>query len=62
MENPFKLMEPIDDCPPHLKEELVAEIDIIRNAMTIVQLYVGEFFGVATVLASPPQSNNNATT
>lgn len=54
--NPFKEMEPDAACPPHLKTELVLEIDLIRNALTIVELYVGDLFGVASVLANPPSA------
>lgn len=51
--NPFKELEPDDVCPPHLKAELVSEIDLIRNAITIIDLYVGDLFGLASVLVNP---------
>ena len=52
--NPFKEIEPDADCPPHLKEELVSEIDLIRNAMTVVELYTGDLFGAVLALVGPP--------
>ncbi len=52
--NPFKAIEPTDNCPPHMKEQIVSEIDTIRNAMTLVQLYVGELFGMASALINFP--------
>ncbi|MBC8154729.1 MAG: hypothetical protein H7Z72_17665 [Bacteroidetes bacterium] len=48
MENPFKAIEPDAVCPPHLKEELVSEIDLIRNTLQVVELYSGDLF--ATVI------------
>ncbi|SFD11045.1 hypothetical protein SAMN05216167_103349 [Spirosoma endophyticum] len=53
--NPFKELEPDDICPPHLKAELISEIDLIRNAITIIDLYVGDLFGLASVLVNPDQ-------
>jgi hypothetical protein len=53
--NPFKELEPDATCPPHLKTELVSEIDLIRNAITVIELYVGDLFGLASVLVSPNQ-------
>lgn len=53
--NPFKELESDDICPPNLKNELVTEIDLIRNAITIIEVYVGDLFGLASVLANPPQ-------
>ena len=50
-------MEPDVSCPPHLKGEIVSEIDLIRNSLTIVKLYVDEFFGVFLVLTNPPASD-----
>ncbi|AQG80971.1 hypothetical protein [Spirosoma montaniterrae] len=52
--NPFKALEPTDTCPPHMKEQIVSEIDTIRNTMTIIQLYVGELFSMASALADFP--------
>lgn len=46
-------METDDQCPPNLKNELFSEIDLIRNAVTVVELYIGDLFGVASVLANP---------
>lgn len=57
--NPFKELEPDATCPPHLKTELVSEIDLIRNAITVIELYVGDLFGLASVLANPPQATSD---
>ena len=54
MENPFKTIEPTDNCPPHLKQQIVSEIDLIRNVLNIVELYSGDLFGSITTLLSPP--------
>lgn len=62
MENPFKLIEPDDDCPPHLKEQLVSEIDLIRNTLKIVELYSGDLFGSISVLLTPAPGNDFPTT
>lgn len=50
--NPFKEIEPDAVCPPHLKTELVAEIDLIRNAIKVIELYVGDLFGLASALVN----------
>jgi hypothetical protein len=47
-ENPFKLIEPNGQVPEHLKKALVSEIDSIRNASTIVELFVGNFINALT--------------
>jgi hypothetical protein len=60
MTNPFKEMEPDAACPPHIKTEIVSEIDMIRNALTVVELYVGDLFGVASVLANPPSASTDS--
>ena len=52
--NPFLAMEPDANCPPELKNGLVAEIDLIRNVITVIDLYVGGFVNSAVVLANPP--------
>ena len=60
--NPFKELESDAICPPHLKDELVSEIDLIRNAITVIELYVGDLFGLASVLANPTQETSDETT
>lgn len=57
--NPFKGLESEALCPPHLKNELVAEIDLIRNAITLIEVYVGDLFGLASELVSLPQRTSN---
>lgn len=56
-QNPFKQIEPDATCPKHLKTELISEIDIIRNIGTILEIYVGDLLGVASVLANPSLHN-----
>ena len=53
MENPFKLIEPEGECPPHLKEQIISESDLIRNALTIIELYSGDLFGSISAMLSP---------
>ncbi len=47
-ENPFKLIESHGQVPEHLKKALVAEIDTIRNASTLIELFVGNFVNALT--------------
>ncbi len=56
-ENPFKLLEPDGQVPEHIKKALVSEIDSIRNASSIVQLFVGDF--VNALIASFPSEEAN---
>ena len=51
--NPFLELESDAECPPHLKAEIISEIDLIRDIATVLELYIGDLFGVASVLASP---------
>lgn len=61
MEN-FKEIEPTDLCPPHIQEELMSEIDSIRNSFQVVELYVGDFLSVISSLVNlplnPPATND----
>ncbi len=50
--NPFKDMEPDASCPPYLKDELVSEIDLIRNALQVVEVYGYDIFAVFTAFLS----------
>lgn len=54
--NPFKLIEPNDTCPAHIKTDLLSEIDLIRNALIVVALYTRGLSGVASVLLAPTGS------
>ncbi|RYC69044.1 hypothetical protein EQG79_16730 [Spirosoma sordidisoli] len=56
--NPFLAIEPDATCPPELREQLISEIDLIRDTMTVIELYVGEFFKAASILADPPVANS----
>lgn len=53
MENPFKQIESDALCPPHLKEEIVSEIDTIRNTLTVIELYSGDLFSTFFAMLSP---------
>jgi len=53
MEN-FKDIEPTDLCPPHIQEELLSEIDSIRNGLQIAELYIGDFLSVIFSLFDLP--------
>ncbi|QKZ12070.1 hypothetical protein [Spirosoma sp. KUDC1026] len=50
--NPFKEIEPEASCPPNLKNELVAEIDLIRNALQVVEIYTYDIFPAFTTFLS----------
>lgn len=60
--NPFKQLEPDAVCPPHLKTELVSEIDLIRNTVTVIDLYIGDLFGILSALITPGQMTFDAST
>jgi hypothetical protein len=47
-ENPFKLIEPDGQVPEHLKKALISEIDTIRNASSLLELFVGNFVNALT--------------
>ncbi|MGA0556902.1 hypothetical protein ACO2Q8_09650 [Larkinella sp. VNQ87] len=53
--NVFKEIELPDACPPNVKEELISEIDLIRNSLTVVEVYVDDFFGVVSALLTALQ-------
>ncbi|QDK82939.1 hypothetical protein EXU85_31765 [Spirosoma sp. KCTC 42546] len=59
--NPFKQLESDAVCPPNLKTELVSEIDLIRNAITIVDLYIGDLLDLASALMNPPYVTSDNT-
>ena len=61
--NPFKELEPDVVCPPHIKTAIVSEIDLIRNTIMIIDLYVGDLFNVASALveALSPTSSTKKT-
>ena len=57
--NPFKELESDAICPPHLKAEIVSEIELIRNAVTLVDIYIGDLFALASTLVNPPTTYND---
>jgi hypothetical protein len=66
MPNTFQQIDAEDEkAPEHLKTELVAEIDTIRNGMELVKLYVSHFFDAAGTMVSyrgnSPASGTNQT-
>ena len=54
IENLFKHIEPDDQCPEHIRTELVSEIDMIRNTLQVVELYAGDLFNVLSIVISLP--------
>ncbi|WP_234736638.1 hypothetical protein [Tellurirhabdus bombi] len=48
IKDPFQELEPDVSCPPQLKDELISEIDTIRNSLTVVELYASDFLKVTT--------------
>jgi hypothetical protein len=58
-DNPFKLLEPNGQVPEHLKKALISEIDTIRNASSIVELFVGNFINALTASFSNGSETEN---
>jgi len=58
--NVFKEIELSDTCPPSVKEELISEIDLIRNSLTIVEVFIDDLFKVASSLISITQLPGNS--
>ena len=54
MENPFKQIEPDVTCPPYLKDQIISELDLIRNTLKVVELYSGDLFGTLSAVLTPP--------
>ena len=46
----FKQIELDVQCPPNVGKELISEIDLIRNSLTVVEVYVEDLFGVASII------------
>jgi hypothetical protein len=46
--NPFKQLEPDAICPPELKQEIISEIDFIRNSLQLVELFGYDIFSALT--------------
>ena len=59
-ENPFKLLASDAQVPEHLKKALVSEIDTIRNAASLVDLFVGNFVNAITASFSTGNAENQA--
>ncbi|QJD78609.1 hypothetical protein [Spirosoma rhododendri] len=62
--NPFKDLEPDVHCPPELKREIFAELDMVRNALQVVEVYAYDIFTVLTVFLDGlmPVDNDNDNT
>lgn len=61
MPNPFLDIDPDEKAPERLKKSLTSEIDIIRNSIEIVRLYVDFFFPAIGAIASPSSSQPSQT-
>lgn len=57
-ENPFKILESDARVPEHLKKALISEIDTIRNASSLVDLFVGNFVHAITASFSTENKEN----
>lgn len=60
-ENPFKILESDAQVPEELKKALVSEIDTIRNASTLIELFVGNFINTFTKSLSSDSIKDNST-
>jgi ABC-type sulfate/molybdate transport systems ATPase subunit len=45
--NVFKQLEPDEDVPENLRKELISEIDMMRDSMSVFSLFISHFFDVA---------------
>jgi hypothetical protein len=61
VENPFKLIEPTEHCPPYLQGQIVSEIDSIRNVLAVVELYSGDLFGSISAMLSLTSTSDSPT-
>ena len=63
--NPFKSIESTATVPANVKQEIVAELDTIRNASKLVELFVGNFINTASSAivgaSSQPASDTDIT-
>lgn len=59
-ENPFKILESDAQVPEELKKALVSEIDTIRNASTLIELFVGNFINTFTRSLSGDSLKDNS--
>jgi hypothetical protein len=50
--NPFRELNPNVLCPPELKAQIFSEIDLIRNTLTIVELFGYTIFSAFTTYLS----------
>lgn len=50
MTNSFKQIESDESCPPAVREAIVAEIGLIRNTLSVVELYTGDLFATISAL------------
>jgi len=46
--NPFQALESDAGCPPDLKDDLIAEIDLIRNVFMVADTYTRNTAAVLT--------------
>lgn len=44
--NPFRALESDAGCPPDLRDDLLAEIDLLRNVLMVADTYTYNTIGV----------------
>jgi hypothetical protein len=57
----FRSIEPQESPPDTLKDELCSEIDMVRNGIVLIELFVGNFVRSAVKLTQEmkPYSSSN---
>ncbi|PRY41019.1 hypothetical protein CLV58_106206 [Spirosoma oryzae] len=50
--NPFHALESDADCPPDLRDDLIAEIDLMRNVLMAADTCIHNIVGVVTTFMS----------
>lgn len=45
-ENPFKIIEPREEVPEHLKEEVMGSVKTVVLILRMVQVFVGDFANI----------------
>lgn len=63
--NPFKSIESTANVPANVKQEIVSELNTIRNASKLVELFVGNLINTASSAivgaSSQAEPDNNFT-
>lgn len=50
--NPFKALDSDAGCPPNLKDDLTAEIDLMRNVLMVADTYTHNTVAVLTAFVN----------